>query len=145
MKIDQVGIDFIKKAEGFSPKLYDDVGHNAIGYGCDLSDEEAKQYKGREITEQEATALMLKRLEEFERYIDSCVKVTLTQNQFNALCSFCYNLGKRLHTSTLLKKLNAGDYKGAAEEFLVWRLVNKKPNEGVLNRRKAEKKLFETA
>ena len=69
--------------------------------------------------------------------------VELTQGQFDALVSFAYNVGSRaLSTSTLLKKLNAGDIKGAADEFLRWNKSGGKVMPGLTNRRKAERALF---
>ena len=66
-----------------------------------------------------------------------------TQGQFDALVSFAYNVGSRaLSTSTLLKKLNAGDIKGAADEFLRWNKSGGKVMPGLTNRRKAERALF---
>lgn len=85
----------------------------------------------------------------FERDVISLVTVPLTQNQFDALVSFAYNVGsdidaddiaEGLGDSTLLKKLNTGDYLGAADEFLKWRKPLNLP--GILRRRKAERALF---
>jgi len=79
-----------------------------------------------------------------ERAILSLVKVPLTQNQFDALCSFTFNTGAaRLKSSTLLEKLNASDYSGAAEEFDKWVLVGKKRLQGLIVRRAAERRLFD--
>jgi len=75
------------------------------------------------------------------------VKVALTQNQFDALVSFVYNLGvEAFRTSTLLRKLNNADYRGAAAEFKRWKnaTVNGKLTElaGLVRRRKSEEQLF---
>jgi GH24 family phage-related lysozyme (muramidase) len=70
----------------------------------------------------------------------------LSQNQFDALTSFVYNAGRgALAGSTLLKKLNAGDYEGAAKEFAKWDKVNKKSVAGLAKRRAAEADLFNQA
>ena len=67
----------------------------------------------------------------------------LTQGQFDALVSFTYNLGARsLSTSTLLKKLNAGDYRGAADEFPRWNKAGGQVLAGLTRRREAERSLF---
>ena len=84
---------------------------------------------------------------DMEKQINSMVKVKLTQNQYDALCSFCYNLGYgALKQSTLLKKINVGDFKGASDEFLKWNnaTVNGKSIviKGLSIRRKAERELF---
>ena len=67
----------------------------------------------------------------------------VTQNQFDALVSFTYNLGAgNLRSSTLLKKLNAGDYAGAADEFPKWNKAGGKELAGLTRRRNAERDLF---
>ena len=71
------------------------------------------------------------------------VSVPLTQNQFDALVSFCYNVGQSsLLSSTLLKKLNNKDYKGASNEFLKWNKSGGKVLQGLVNRRKDEREVF---
>ncbi|EAA7932780.1 lysozyme, partial [Salmonella enterica subsp. enterica] len=79
----------------------------------------------------------------YESDVSRLVKVRLTQGQFDALVSFAYNLGARtLSTSTLLRKLNAGDYAGAADEFLCWNKAGGKVLKGLTRRREAERALF---
>ncbi len=87
----------------------------------------------------------------FENGVYRLVEVQLTQNQFDALVCFSFNLGldedadtkaEGLGDSTLLKKLNAGDYEGAAEEFKKWHKVNGMPLRGLMIRRAAEVALF---
>jgi lysozyme len=75
--------------------------------------------------------------------IENDVNVTLNQNQFDALVSFDYNIGEgHLKSSTTLRKLNAGDYQGAADAMLMWEKVAGKDNPGLMHRRIAERKLF---
>ncbi len=77
------------------------------------------------------------------RAVNRLVTVPLTQNQFDALISFVFNLGiGNFRTSTLLKKLNAGDYTGAAKEFPPWVRADGKQLPGLIKRRDAEKALF---
>lgn len=90
----------------------------------------------------------------FEAMIDQAVKVPLTQNQFDALVSIVYNVGpgnkaksgilrlKSGQPSTLLRLLNAGDYKGAADQFDVWISKGSAVEKGLRRRRAAEKALF---
>lgn len=90
----------------------------------------------------------------FETMIDQAVKVPLTQNQFDALVSIVYNVGpgnkvksgilrlKSGQPSTLLRLLNAGDYKGAADQFDVWISKGSAVEKGLRRRRAAEKALF---
>lgn len=69
--------------------------------------------------------------------------VPLTQGQFDALVSFAFNCGSlALSTSTLLKKLNSGDYEGAASEFMRWIHAGGKTITGLQRRRLLEKRLF---
>lgn len=136
-------VDMVKKNEGFSPKLTDDVGHPMIGYGCHLSPTEAAKYKDKTITESEAEALLVSRLIPAMQFVERTVKVKLTENQFDALSDFVYNVGAgNFYTSTLLKKLSQEDYAGAAEEFKKWNMAAGKVLPGLTARREQERKLF---
>ena len=136
-------IQMIKKNEGFSPKITDDVGNPMIGYGCNLSVAEAQKYEGRTISEVEAVSLLLSRLTPVVDLVNKIVKVPLTQNQFDALCDLVYNIGSGAFSkSTLLKKLNGKDYAGAASEFVKWNMAGGKVLSGLTKRREEEKKLF---
>jgi lysozyme len=80
----------------------------------------------------------------FEAGVKRLVKVPLAQGQFDALVSFSFNVGLgALGSSTLLRKLNAGDYRGAAAEFPRWNKAGGKVYEGLTRRRAAERSLFE--
>ncbi len=141
MKISQEGINVIKNFEGCRLKTYADSGGVAtIGYGHTGSD----VHSGQCISEQEAENLLRKDVERFEKAVNTEVKVPLSQNQFDALVSFAFNVGQgNLHNSTLLKKLNHKDYQGAAQEFPRW-CKDSRGHEvpGLKTRREAEKKLF---
>lgn len=149
MNISQNCLDIIKKWEGFRAHAYlDPVGIPTIGYGTIRYPNGQKVQMGDVISEPEAEDLMKLECDEFAEVVNQLVKVTLNQNQFEALVSFCYNVGAgAFQGSTLLKKLNAGDSTGAAEQFLVWNkgTVNgiKVVIDGLTNRRRDEKALFE--
>ena len=137
-------IEAIRGHEGLRLVAYlDSVGVWTIGYG----DTGPDVVKGLVITKAQAEERLRKRLREFEGYANRAVKVKLTQNQFDALVSLVYNIGPtNFISSTLLRKLNARDYVGAADQFLVW---NKGRVEGKLvvingltNRRHEERELF---
>jgi lysozyme len=82
-------------------------------------------------------------LEMAEACVNGCVGVALTQGQFDALCSFVFNLGCRsLKNSTLLRKLNRGETEGAADEFLHWDHAGGVQVSGLTTRRKAEREMF---
>ena len=142
MKTSDKGIALIKHAEGFAPTPYFcPAGKRTIGYGhVILPGEEFPSH----ITEAEATALLIKDLaERFEPAVEKLVTVDLKQGQFDALISFAFNLGPgNLKSSTLLKKLNAGDYGGAANEFMKWTRAAGKVLPGLVKRRAEEKELF---
>jgi len=109
-----------------------------IGYGHTRNVE-----RGQEITEAEAERLLRCDLVEFERDVNRLVRVPLTQNQYDALISFIFNNGaKEFSTSTLLRKLNTGDYTGAAKEFKRWKFAKGKELPGLVRRRLLEERLF---
>jgi len=138
--INDEGCTLIKKFEGLCTKAYKDViGVVTIGYG---STGEHVQM-GMEISEQEAEDLLKLDLERFEKGVEKLVTVALTDNQFAALVSFSFNCGLgNLKSSTLLRKLNAGDYSGAAMEFQKWNKAGGKVYPGLTKRRAAESELF---
>ncbi|HET7831703.1 MAG TPA: lysozyme [Gallionella sp.] len=95
------------------------------------------------ITKEQAEALLHADLVNAGRDVLSVIAVSLTDNQFGALTSFTFNLGLgNLTSSTLLKKLNVGDYSGAADEFPRWVKANGKTLPGLVKRRAAERNLF---
>lgn len=140
MKISKKGLDLIKEYEGLELKAYkDSVGVLTIGYGSTGSHVKP----GMTITAQEAEALLLKDVERFEKGVAAAVKVPLNQNQFDALVSFSFNLGLgSLQKSTLLRKLNAGDYAGAQAEFKRWNKAGGVVLRGLVRRRASEALLF---
>ena len=82
-------------------------------------------------------------LKKFESAVNSAVTVPINQNQFDALVSLAYNIGTgAFKESTLIKKLNAGDIRGAADQFDVWVNAGGKRMQGLVNRRAKEKEVF---
>ena len=140
MNISNNGVKLIKNFEGCRLKAYKcPAGIWTIGYGHTGSN----VYPGTEITQTEADSLLKTDLIIHCNNVSKLVKVPLNQNQFDALVSLEYNIGYgAFSTSTLLRLLNAKDYKGAAEQFAVWRLGGGKVLPGLVKRRKAEKDLF---
>lgn len=120
------GIAFIKRREGFSATAYPDGKASdgrqlySIGYGHQIiSGDGLTQYSV--ITEKQASDIFLRDLASREKLIRDYVRVPITQPMFDALASIAYNIGNAAFiNSTLLKKLNAGDYGGALNEFMVW-------------------------
>lgn len=140
MEINQEGLALVKSYEGLRLTAYkDSVGVLTIGYGHTGSD----VVPGLVIDNAKAEELLKKDLKTSEKGVLSVVKVPLNINEFAALVSFTFNLGiGSLTKSTLLKKLNAGDRKGAAEEFSKWNKAGGKPLNGLTKRRAAERDLF---
>jgi len=139
-KVSSDCVDMVKHFEGFEGKAYyDPVGILTLGYGNTIGVRE-----GDTITREEATKLLEDMLEkEYARYVRMHVKVPVTQAMFDSLTGFTYNLGVgNLANSTLLKKLNSGDYKGASQEFIRWDKAGGEVLAGLTRRRKAETAMF---
>lgn len=144
MRISDKGISLIKQFEGLRLTAYQDsVGVWTIGYGWTQPVDGKPIRAGMTIKEETAERLLRTGLVGYESDVSKMVKVKLTQGQFDALVSFAYNLGARaLSTSTLLQKLNAGDYAGAADELPRWNKAGGKVLPGLTLRREAERALF---
>ena len=144
MQTSDKGISLIKQFEGCKLTAYQDsVGVWTIGYGWTKPVDGKPIRAGMTIKQETAERLLKTGLVSYENDVSRLVKVDLTQGQFDALVSFTYNLGARsLSTSTLLRKLNAGDYAGAADEFLRWNKAGGKGRNGLTRRREAERALF---
>ncbi|WP_041930742.1 lysozyme [Pantoea ananatis] len=139
MQTSNKDIDLIKRFEGLKLEAYrDSVGIPTIGYG------HTHNVKiGDVITAEQADKFLREDLLVAELTINTNVKVKLTQNQFDALASFVFNLGSgNFVKSTLLKKLNAGDFAGAADEFGKWVNAGGKKLAGLVKRRAAEREVF---
>lgn len=120
-----------------------DQGKPAIGYGINLTPAQAAEFADKTITEQQATEMLRDHLRSVEKFINDTVTVNLTQNQFDAICSLVYNIGVgNFKSSTLLRKLNAGDLAGAADEFPKWNQAGGRVLAGLMARRGQERALF---
>lgn len=138
-QINQDGLNLIKQWEGLRLQAYLCPANVwTIGYGHTLT---AK--KGMSISEAEAVNLLRGDLAKFQRCVEDAVTVSLNDNQFAALVSFCFNVGEgALRGSTLLKKLNAGNYDAVPSELARWNKVGKNVSAGLVNRRAAEAGLW---
>lgn len=143
MKTSIKGEEFIVCEEGERLKAYQDaVGIWTIGVGHTGFVDNTPVMKGLIITQEKSREILRKDLNRFEKAINNGVKVPLSQHQFDALVSLVFNIGEGAFLrSTLLKKLNLSDFKGAAQQFLAWKNAGGRPI--LLNRRKREKCLFE--
>lgn len=128
-------------------RAYADPAHGwevpTIGWGTVIYEDGRSVERGDIITQERADALLAWEAAEKAAGVSRLVKVRLNSDQFGALVSFAYNVGLgNLGSSTLLKKLNAGDYAGAADEFPKWNKASKKVLPGLVRRRKSERNLF---
>jgi lysozyme len=139
MKISKNGLDLIKHFEGCELEAYKcPAGVWTIGYGHIKT-----AVEGMTITQHQADEMLIEEMNEYEGYINNSVRVDLTQNQFDAMVSWVYNLGNgNLNASTLLKVLNSGDYAGVPEQLLRWNKAGGRVLEGLTRRRQAEADLF---
>ena len=147
MRISEKGLVLVENFEGCLLKASNKLdGVWTIGYG------QTGRYYGRRVrrgmttTKAEAHAWLRDHsIKTYEDAVTQAVKVPLNQNQFDALVSFAYNVGVgALKQSTALRKLNAGDYTGAADALTMWTKCNGKVLAGLVRRRKEERALFMT-
>lgn len=143
MSVPDEAIEIVTKHEGLRLKAYPDPATGdapwTIGYGHTGPD----VHPGLVISEDVAEEWLRQDLEEAAEAVDRLVKVSLTTSERAALISFVFNLGAgALATSTLLKKINAHDFEGAADEFTRWVHAGGKTLPGLVTRRRAEAELF---
>jgi lysozyme len=146
IRISRSGLEKIQQHEALRLTAYKDVaGKWTIGWGHLIQPHESHLI-GATITHEQATELLRQDLARMEKAVNELVKVPITGNQYDALVSFVFNVGvNNFRKSTLLRKLNAGDYQGAALEFPRWKFAGGQVQAGLLARRAAEQSLFMTA
>jgi len=142
MKTSVKGREFIKGFEQLRLKAYPDPGTGGkpwtIGWGHTKG---VKQ--GDRITQDQAEQFLSDDLAVFELTVNSAIKRSMTQNQFDAMVSLAFNIGGSAFAgSTLVKRLNTGDAKGAADEFPKWKNSGGKVMPGLVKRRTAEREVF---
>lgn len=143
------GIALLKQFEGLRLKAYKDIaGVWTIGYGSTFYANGKRIKPGDDLlTATCAEDLLRVTLASFERAVNRLVIMPLTQNQYDALVCFHFNTGA-LASSTLLRKLNTGDYAGAAAQFAAWNKITdpvtgkKVVSDTLVKRRAKEQKLF---
>lgn len=119
----------------------DSVGVWTIGVGHTAHAGPPVPKKGMTITAQECDEIFARDLVAYENAVATSVKVPLAQGEFDALVSLCFNIGQgAFRTSTIVRRLNSGDYEGAAEAIMMWKI----PPE-IIGRRKTEYRQFAQA
>lgn len=145
MDLNKDTLNLIKSFEGWRSKAYKDaVGVWTIGYGHTSMAGEPKVKAGMVISEAEGEAILARDLQKYAKAVQDAVKVPLNANQFGALTSWCYNVGPgNVRKSTLVKKLNRGDYASVPSEMAKWNKAGGRVLRGLVRRREAEGKLFQ--
>lgn len=154
MKISQNGKDLLKQWEGISKTVYlDSAGLQTIGCGHLLTRDELTSGKiiinnayikyRNGLSDFEIDQLLDQDLDSAEYAVNTSINVQLTQDQFDALCSFAFNIGTRAFVnSTLRKMINAGIHEDVVRQFRRWTKVGGRVVSGLVNRRENEIKLF---
>ncbi|HEU0132697.1 MAG TPA: glycoside hydrolase family protein [Mycobacteriales bacterium] len=149
LDVSDAGLKRIAAYEGWRAQLYEDVAHHAtIGYGHlvhlgPITAADRSGPFGKGITQAQGLALLRQDAQRMVDAVRAKVTVPLNQDQFDALVSFAFNVGAGAFAgSTLLKKLNAGDYAGAADAFGMWTKSGGKVVAGLVRRRAEEAALF---
>ncbi|PNU36533.1 lysozyme [Serratia marcescens] len=142
MQTSKVGREFIKGFEQLRLKAYPDPGTGGkpwtIGWGHTKG---VKQ--GDRITQEQAEQFFSDDLAVFELTVNSAIKRQMTQNQFDAMVSLAFNIGGPAFAgSTLVKKFNAGDVQGTADQFPRWKYASGNEMLGLIKRRAAEREMF---
>ena len=140
MNLGSQGIKLIQSFEKCSLSAYlptpNDVPTIGFGHTRDVS-------MGDTCTQEEADQWFLEDIQWVEDCVNKAVTASINQNEFDALCSLCFNIGcSAFGKSTLVKELNLANYEGAAERFQDWNKQNHQVLAGLTKRREAEKELF---
>lgn len=140
MRVSSAGLSLIKHSESFQAKAYlCPAGKLTLGYGSTGP----HVRPGMTITEPQASALLMQDVSRFEKGVLEAVKVSLSQHQFDALVSLAFNIGLgAFRASTLVRKLNAGKFAEAAQQFARWNRGDGRVLPGLIVRRAAEAALF---
>lgn len=143
MEYSKDGLHLTERFEGCRLVAYPDPGSGGdpwtIGYGHTGPE----VVEGLKITQEQAEQYLTQDIKQTEANVNAIVHVELTQEEFDALVDFAFNCGCRnLDSSTLMKKLNAGDYEGASHEFIKWDMAAGHHMSGLLKRREAEAAMF---
>lgn len=142
--INAASLELIKSYEGWRDTAYlDAVNVLTIGYGHTSVAGEPIVKPGMKITRAEGEAILRKDLAKYAKAVEDAVKVPLTDNQFGALVSFCYNVGPgNFRKSSVLERVNAKRFEDVPLRLLLWNKAGGKVLKGLTNRRVAEGALF---
>ena len=144
MKMSKDGIELLIQFEALKTKAYrDSVGVWTIGVGHTAMAGPPVPKAGMVITVEEAKAILARDLGQYEAAVNAACGPALNQNQFDAMVSLCFNIGAgNFRKSSVVRKWNEGDVKGAADAFLAWNKAGGKVLKGLVNRRAQERAYF---
>ena len=144
MKLNQTGLDLIKKYEGFRSHAYRDaVGVWTIGYGHTSMAGAPRVKPGLRISRQQGEDILARDVAKFARKIRPMIQVELNDNQFSALVSFSYNVGVGgFRRSSVLQRVNAGRFDAVPNRLSLWVKAGGRTLKGLVRRRAAEGELF---
>ena len=143
MNYSKNGLHLTEQFEGCKLNAYPDPATNGdpwtIGYGHTGPE----VHQGMTITQEQAEEYLAQDVKKAVSDVNAKLTVEVTQDEFDALVDFAFNCGcGNLNNSTLLKKVNAGDFQGASHEFEKWDMAAGKHMAGLLRRRQAEELEF---
>lgn len=144
MKISRTGIDLIKKWEGCRLTSYlCSAGVWTIGYGLTSAAGIIPVKPGMKITQEQADEYLVASLVKYEAAVQKALRRSPNQNQFDACVSLCFNIGPGAFAgSSIVRRFNEGDARGAADAFRLWNKAGGKVLQGLVNRREDERALF---
>lgn len=147
MKMSKVGLDLLKRWEGCRLKSYkDSAGIWTVGYGLTSAAGIIPVTEGLTITQAQADDYLARALVKYEQAVERAITRPMTQPQFDAMTSLCYNIGPgAFAASTVVRRFNAEDIAGAGEAFLMWTKAGGKELQGLVNRRHDERRMFLSA
>lgn len=134
-------ITFTAGWEGLSTKAYKDpVGVVTICYGVTNHDRPVRM--GDTYSKEECQRMLGEDLLKYKAMMEKCIRVSMPPHRTAAMVSFTYNVGQgNLCKSTVARKMNAGDVRGACDALLMWNKAGGRVLKGLDNRRKAERTL----
>lgn len=144
MKTSKAGLDLVKKWEGCKLTAYKCPANVwTIGYGHTSAAGEPKVVQGMKISADEAERILAQDLVKYEQAVERAITRPMTQPQFDAMTSLCFNIGQGAFAgSSVARRFNEGNISGAADAFLMWNKAGGRVLTGLENRRKDERAHF---
>ena len=143
MNYSKNGLHLTEQFEGCKLTAYPDPGTGGAPWTIGYGHTGAEVHQGMTITQEQAEEFLMQDVQKAVQTVNLKVHTDLTQNEFESLVDFVFNVGAgNFAGSTLLRKINAGDMEGAALEFEKWTHADGKVMAGLVRRRQAETDLF---